>query len=77
MDYLVELGRTIKNTSRCGLGLTACNPVLSTIANFRSLYDAIQKAPEDNHNASFDIYSALRDHEALAGRTSELYPHHH
>ncbi len=75
LEYLTELGRTIKSTSRCGLGQTACNPVLTTIANFRSLYNAIQKAPDDNHKASFDIYGALRDHEALAGRTSELFPH--
>ncbi len=75
LDYLVELGRTIKSTSRCGLGQTACNPVLTTIANFRPLYSALQKAPDDNHKASFDIYGALRDHEALAGRTSEIFPH--
>ena len=75
LHYLEDLGRTIKATSRCGLGKTACNPVLTTIANFRSLYNAIQKAPDDSHKASFDIYRALRDHEVLAGRPSELYPH--
>jgi [NiFe] hydrogenase diaphorase moiety large subunit len=75
LDYLAELGRTIRSTSRCGLGQTACNPVLTTIANFRPLYNAVQKAPDANFKASFDIHRALRDHEALAGRTSEIFPH--
>jgi len=34
VDRLVELGETIKETSLCGLGQTAPNPVLSTIRHF-------------------------------------------
>jgi len=37
LDYLQTLGTTMKVTSRCGLGQTACNPVLSTLKNFRPL----------------------------------------
>ncbi len=37
---LEELGRTIKETSLCGLGQTAPNPVLSTIRYFRAEYEA-------------------------------------
>jgi NADH:ubiquinone oxidoreductase subunit F (NADH-binding)/(2Fe-2S) ferredoxin len=37
---LEELGRDICSTSLCGLGQTAPNPVLSTIANFREEYEA-------------------------------------
>jgi NADH:ubiquinone oxidoreductase subunit F (NADH-binding) len=36
---LEELGETIKTTSRCGLGQTSPNPVLSTLQKFRELYD--------------------------------------
>jgi [NiFe] hydrogenase diaphorase moiety small subunit len=32
---LEELGETIKTTSRCGLGQTSPNPVLTTLKNFR------------------------------------------
>jgi len=38
VDRLVELGEMIKDTSLCGLGQTAPNPVLSTIRHFGSEY---------------------------------------
>ncbi|MGD0893989.1 MAG: NuoF family protein [Terracidiphilus sp.] len=38
LELLVELSDTIKNTSLCGLGQTAPNPVLSTLKYFRSEY---------------------------------------
>jgi len=40
IDQLVGLGNHIKKTSRCGLGKTAPNPVLSTIRYFRKEYEA-------------------------------------
>jgi NADH:ubiquinone oxidoreductase subunit F (NADH-binding) len=38
LDLLVELCGTIKETSLCGLGMTAPNPVLSTLRYFRNEY---------------------------------------
>jgi len=40
VEKLIELGEVIKDTSLCGLGQTAPNPVLSTIRHFRAEYDA-------------------------------------
>ena len=40
IELLEELGHYIKATSLCGLGMTAPNPVLSTIRYFRHEYDA-------------------------------------
>ena len=40
IDRLIELGERIKDTSLCGLGQTAPNPVLSTIRHFRHEYEA-------------------------------------
>jgi len=40
IEKLIELGTWIKETSLCGLGQTAPNPVLSTIRHFRSEYEA-------------------------------------
>ncbi|MDH5202190.1 MAG: NADH-quinone oxidoreductase subunit NuoF [Nitrospirota bacterium] len=40
VELLEELGQDIKATSLCGLGLTAPNPVLSTIRYFRNEYEA-------------------------------------
>ena len=38
LDKLERLAQTVKNTSLCGLGKTAPNPVLSTLKNFRQEY---------------------------------------
>ncbi|MBD3221913.1 NAD(P)-binding protein [bacterium] len=40
IEELIALGEDIRRTSVCGLGQTAPNPVLSTIANFREEYEA-------------------------------------
>ncbi|MGC8660618.1 MAG: NADH-ubiquinone oxidoreductase-F iron-sulfur binding region domain-containing protein [Desulfomonilaceae bacterium] len=40
VEFLIELGNHINNTSHCGLGKSAANPVLSTIRYFRDEYDA-------------------------------------
>ncbi|MDH4203450.1 MAG: NAD(P)H-dependent oxidoreductase subunit E [Phycisphaerae bacterium] len=40
IEKLQELGEMIQNTSICGLGKTAPNPVLSTIDHFRNEYEA-------------------------------------
>jgi NADH:ubiquinone oxidoreductase subunit F (NADH-binding)/NADH:ubiquinone oxidoreductase subunit E len=40
IERLEELGKQIQTTSICGLGKTAPNPVLSTIAHFRDEYEA-------------------------------------
>ena len=39
VEFLIELGHHINNTSHCGLGKSAANPVLSTIQYFRNEYD--------------------------------------
>jgi len=38
LEFLEKLGRHIQDTSHCGLGQTAANPVLSTIRYFRDEY---------------------------------------
>jgi bidirectional [NiFe] hydrogenase diaphorase subunit len=38
LDVLVDLGGTIKETSLCGLGMSAPNPVLSTLRYFKNEY---------------------------------------
>ena len=40
IELLEELADTISNTALCGLGKTAASPVVSTIKNFRSEYEA-------------------------------------
>lgn len=40
IELLIQLGETVKQTSLCGLGQTAANPVLSTLRYFRHEYEA-------------------------------------
>jgi ferredoxin len=40
LDLLEELAQVVKETSLCGLGQTASNPVLTTLRYFRSEYEA-------------------------------------
>jgi len=73
LDYLAELGETVKATSRCGLGQSSPHPVLSSLKNFRSLYEAKVKKDSDGFVRSFDIRAQLSDCEGLAGRKSNKF----
>ena len=73
LDYLQRLGESVKFTSRCGLGQTSPNPVLSTLKNFRPVYNALVKDDSDGMNKSFNIMKAVEDASAIAGRRSEIF----
>lgn len=66
LAYLIELGTTVKATSRCGLGQTSPNPIMTTIENFRPLYEAkLQKS--NGLQLDFDIAEATRDAVSIQG----------
>ena len=73
LDYLEDLGTTIKKTSRCGLGQTSPNPILSTIKNFRSAYEAKMTEQKKGMQPSFDIHAALAESKRLTGRKSVIF----
>ncbi len=73
LAYLEDLGLSIKLTSRCGLGQTSPNPVISTIKNFRGLYEKIIKEQKAGMISTFDIHDALREGEEASGRKSEIF----
>jgi len=70
LDELVELGRMVKATSRCGLGQTSPNPILTTLENFRPLYESLVRADEHGYRRSFDLSASVAHAEQLAGRRS-------
>jgi [NiFe] hydrogenase diaphorase moiety large subunit len=73
LDLMQELGESIKTTSRCGLGQTSPNPVLTTLKNFRQLYEKRVKKYPDGLQPMFDIRKALADAEKIANRQSVIY----
>ena len=70
LDEMDQWGKITKNTSRCGLGQTAANPILTTLANFRELYD--EKIKEDEYLTGFDLAEAVADACEATGRYPNL-----
>ena len=70
LDYMRELGETVKLASRCGLGQTSPNPILTTLKNLPGIYEKVLIEPQDGLQPSFDIQAALDDAKAIAGRES-------
>lgn len=59
IDDMVEWSQMMK-VNRCGLGHTAANPILSSIRNFRHLYESrIQK--NKDFDSGFDLHKAVVD----------------
>ncbi len=69
LDELEKVCNTVKTMSRCGLGQTAPNPILTTLKNFPKLYSSLIKA--EDYIPTFDWDKALSEGIALAGRGPE------
>ncbi|MBN2480676.1 MAG: NAD(P)H-dependent oxidoreductase subunit E [Bacteroidales bacterium] len=68
IDDMLEWGKILR-ASRCGLGQTAANPILSSLKNFRHLYeDKIQKNKE--FDSGFDLNAALKEASKATGRVT-------
>ncbi len=70
LDYLQELAETVKTMSRCGLGQTSPNPILTTLKSFRLVYNALVKDDDEGLQPSFDLGAAVADAEEITGRKS-------
>jgi len=73
IDYLRDLSATIIETSRCGLGTTSPNPILSTLENFPLVYSAMIKPNPDRLRATFNIQSAIDGARKIAHRRSYIH----
>ncbi|MBN2348735.1 MAG: NAD(P)H-dependent oxidoreductase subunit E [Bacteroidales bacterium] len=66
IDDMVEWGKILK-ASRCGLGQTAANPVLSSIKNFRHLYE--EKVQKNKvFDSGFDLSMAVKEGSEATSR---------
>ena len=66
-----SLANTVARTSRCGLGQTAPNPILTTMRNFPELYEA-RLSPE-TFVPAVDLRDALRDAIDVQGREPVIH----
>jgi [NiFe] hydrogenase diaphorase moiety large subunit len=68
IEGIKDLGRIVKSASRCGLGQSSPNPLLTTMQNFSDVYKAKVRADVD-YLSQFDIRFATTDSAEAAHRT--------
>ncbi len=68
LDEIEAWGKTVKAMSRCGLGQTSPNPILTTIQNFREMYLARIHA-DRAFIPEFDLKAAVGEAIAVTGQT--------
>jgi [NiFe] hydrogenase diaphorase moiety large subunit len=66
LEELKQLGTTVKMMSRCGLGQSAANPVLTTLQNLPELYR--KRITAKDFIPYFDIAGAFSEQAAVTGR---------
>jgi [NiFe] hydrogenase diaphorase moiety large subunit len=59
IDELYSWSKYMKQANRCGLGQTAANPIMTTIENFRPLYEALVKTDAE-YVSEFDMDKAVQ-----------------
>lgn len=69
-EYLRSLAETVRATSRCGLGQTSPNPVLSLLDSFPGEVEALLQDQLDGRLPAFDLASALEPSRRITGRAS-------
>ncbi|MCX6233798.1 MAG: NAD(P)H-dependent oxidoreductase subunit E [Bacteroidetes bacterium] len=70
IDELLELGQLLK-ISRCGLGQTAGNPIVTSIKSFRHLYESKLQKDKD-FISEFDMKAAVQESCDYVGRIPNL-----
>ena len=63
LDDMVRWGALVRKTSRCGLGATAANPILTTLEKFPEIYRSRLRTQEQALLPSFDLDAALAGYD--------------
>jgi [NiFe] hydrogenase diaphorase moiety large subunit len=67
LDGIKSLSKMVKMASRCGLGQTSPNPLLTSIENFPEVYSAKIRKDLD-YLSQFDMSYAVADSSKVTGR---------
>jgi len=70
IDDIVEWAKHLK-ASRCGLGQTAANPLLTSIKNFRHLYESKVQTRKD-YDMGFDLQNAVKEACEITNRLPNI-----
>jgi [NiFe] hydrogenase diaphorase moiety large subunit len=63
LDGAARWGALVRSTSRCGLGATAANPILTTLEKFPELYRSRLRPQQQTLLSSFDLDAALAGYD--------------
>jgi [NiFe] hydrogenase diaphorase moiety large subunit len=66
LDELTTLGTLMRQTSHCGLGQTAANPILDGLEKFPGIFQA--RLRSTSFEPAFDLDASLQEARALTGR---------
>lgn len=66
IDEMFKMHRLMQETSHCGLGHTACNPLFDTLKKFRPAYERRLKSLD--YEPAFDLDAALSQARQMTGR---------
>jgi [NiFe] hydrogenase diaphorase moiety large subunit len=69
LKEMERIGQVMKKTAHCGLGSTAPNPILDTLAKFPGIYS--KRLHNTSHTPAFDLTKALDVSRLLTGREDE------
>ncbi len=73
LDEMESWCKTVKSMSRCGLGQTSPNPIATTIANFRKVYE--DKLQKGDYNTEFDLLASVQESCKVADRKPNVEGH--
>jgi [NiFe] hydrogenase diaphorase moiety large subunit len=74
IDELYTWAGYDRAVNRCGLGQTAANPIITTIENFRDLYENLVE-PEETYVSTFNMEQAVAESCEAVGRVPNLHSH--
>jgi [NiFe] hydrogenase diaphorase moiety large subunit len=74
IDELYTWAKLGKPANRCGLGQTAANPIITSIENFRGLYEDLVKTDE-GYLSSFNMEDAVAESCAAVDRVPNIKSH--
>jgi [NiFe] hydrogenase diaphorase moiety large subunit len=66
LDEINRLNKVLLMSAHCGLGHTACNPILDTLKRFRPAY--ARKLHERDFTPAFDLDEAMARARQMTGR---------
>ncbi len=74
IDELYTWAKVGKPANRCGLGQTAANPIITTIENFRGLYEDLVKT-DQGYLSSFNMEDAVAESCEAVDRVPNIKSH--